>query len=150
MWLAVGSVFSNFLISPSLPELQHSLYHCPEIYQVTVISIYNLLTEILYFYKIVFLFSLLGKGVKYICCREVVGIIWNFAPIQYLLNRKIPIHCVPLQYKFSDYLPDMLSVCFDEGLLNPYILKYMTCCSRKLWNYWRAWQLLRESKILKK
>ena len=31
-------------------------------------------------------------------------IIWDFAPIQYLLNRKIPIYCVPLQYKFSDYL----------------------------------------------
>ena len=48
--------------------------------------------------------------------REVVGggaggarappIIWDFAPIQYLLNRKIPIYCVPLQYKFTDYLPD--------------------------------------------
>ena len=47
--------------------------------------------------------------------REVVGggaggarappIIWDFAPIQYLLNRKIAIYCVPLQYKFSDYLP---------------------------------------------
>ena len=47
--------------------------------------------------------------------REVVGggaggarappIIWDFAPIQYLLNRKIPIYCVPLQYQFSDYLP---------------------------------------------
>ena len=49
--------------------------------------------------------------------REVVGggaggarappIIWDFAPIQYLLNRKIPIYCVPLQYKFSDYLLDL-------------------------------------------
>ena len=33
-------------------------------------------------------------------------IIWDFAPIHYLLNDKIPIYCLPLQYQFSDYLPD--------------------------------------------
>ena len=43
-------------------------------------------------------------------------IIWDFAPIQYLLNRKIPIYCVPLQYKFSDYLPEVKTIQTDEGL----------------------------------
>ena len=44
--------------------------------------------------------------------REVVGggqggpIICDFAPIHYLLTDKIPIYCLPLQYQFSDYLPD--------------------------------------------
>ena len=47
--------------------------------------------------------------------REVVGggaggaiappIFWDFAPIHYLLNKKIPIYCLPLQSQFSDYLP---------------------------------------------
>ena len=33
-------------------------------------------------------------------------IICDFAPIHYLLTDKIPIYCLPLQYQFSDYLPD--------------------------------------------
>ena len=33
-------------------------------------------------------------------------IICDFATIHYLLTDKIPIYCLPLQYQFSDYLPD--------------------------------------------
>jgi len=43
-------------------------------------------------------------------------IIWDFAPIQYLLNRKIPIYCVPLQYKFSDYLPEYVAEALHKAL----------------------------------
>ena len=41
--------------------------------------------------------------------QALIILIWDFAPIHYLLNRKIPIYCVPLQYKFTDYLPDRLT-----------------------------------------
>ena len=53
-------------------------------------------------------------------------IIWDLAPIQYLLNSKIPIYCRPLQCQFSDYLPvhcAMASVLKIEKL-NCYFLKY--------------------------
>ena len=38
-----------------------------------------------------------GRGAPIIC---------DFAPINYLLADKIPIYCLPLQYQFSDCLPD--------------------------------------------
>ena len=33
-------------------------------------------------------------------------IIWDFAPIHYLLNSKIPIYCLALQCQLPDYLLD--------------------------------------------
>ena len=64
--------------------------------------------------------------------REVVGrgagesiapIIWDFAPIHYLLNNKIPIYCLPLQYQFSDYLPGFKSGCHRQKIFGLLALK---------------------------
>ena len=46
--------------------------------------------------------KVVGRGAG----EAIAPIIWDFAPIHYLLNNKIPIYCLPLQYQFSDYLPD--------------------------------------------
>ena len=47
--------------------------------------------------------EVVGRGAG----EAIVPIIWDFAPIHYLLNNKIPIYCLPLQYQFSDYLPGL-------------------------------------------
>ena len=72
-----------------------------------------------------------------LCClpesREVVGgggaiappIFWDFAPIHYLLNKKIPIYCLPLQCQFSDYLPARESMFFAALLWS----NHWTYCS---------------------
>ena len=47
--------------------------------------------------------KVVGRGAG----EAIAPIIWDFAPIHYLLNSKIPIYCLPLQYQFSDYLLDV-------------------------------------------
>ena len=43
-------------------------------------------------------------------------IIWDFAPIHYLLNNKIPIYCLPLQYRPCHGAESHLAISSGAGL----------------------------------
>ena len=59
-------------------------------------------------------------------------IICDFAPIHYLLTDKIPIYCLPLQYQFSDYLPD--SDKWTIGQLDKYPITKRTALCAPMYN----------------
>ena len=64
-----------------------------------------------------------GRGAPIIC---------DFAPINYLLADKIPIYCLPLQYQFSDYLPD--SDKWTIGQLDKYPITKRTALCAPMYN----------------